>query len=436
MRGLELDGIHDDGEHIVLRDDDGQTYTVLIDEALRAAVRRDRPALGMLQSRDTTPLRPREIQAMLRGGRSAEEIAEIAAIDVEHVRRFEGPVLAEREYLARQARSYRMGRGDGRVLGEVVSERLAARHALDDTRWDAWRREDGTWTLELSFRAGGRERDAHWVVDVTRRSAEADDDEARWLTLDDDGEAPMPTRGRLTALRSAVYDQEADDDSGSGRPHTSRWGREPRDGAGAIDEDSLEALNSRRGLRPVSEDTWSTLDDEPDGRDQDGDRHDPVAPASPVVPLGASSRGGTTGASAPSPADEDLFPHVPGSTEQDTASARLQHPAGGVNAAEYSDTVDLTPLPGFGSEESPSVRSSPHEQEPRPAGGDVPHDGQDAEDAEDVSPAGQKATTPSGSAPTSAGSGTKPKGKGKGKSSAKRQSMPSWDEIVFGPKHE
>lgn len=88
MRELELDGIHDDGEHAVLIDSDGERYTVRIDEALRAAVRRDRPALGMIQAAGSAPLRPREIQAMLRAGRSAEEISEIAQVSVEHVRRY------------------------------------------------------------------------------------------------------------------------------------------------------------------------------------------------------------------------------------------------------------------------------------------------------------------------------------------------------------
>ncbi|MCU6387466.1 DUF3071 domain-containing protein [Enterobacter quasiroggenkampii] len=39
MRELELDGIHDDGEHVVLIDSDGDRYTLRITQALRAAVR-------------------------------------------------------------------------------------------------------------------------------------------------------------------------------------------------------------------------------------------------------------------------------------------------------------------------------------------------------------------------------------------------------------
>src|SRR5699024_12299751 len=71
--------------------------------------------------------------------------------------RYEGPVLAEREWAAQRARAFPDGRG-GPSLDEVVTERLAARQATEDTAWDAWRRPDGSWTLELSFSAAGRDR--------------------------------------------------------------------------------------------------------------------------------------------------------------------------------------------------------------------------------------------------------------------------------------
>src|SRR5690554_3458298 len=58
MRELELDGIHDDGEHLLLVDSDGERYTLRIDKALRAAVRSDRPALNMIQAADAAPVRP------------------------------------------------------------------------------------------------------------------------------------------------------------------------------------------------------------------------------------------------------------------------------------------------------------------------------------------------------------------------------------------
>ena len=46
MGELELVGLHEDGEHLVLSAADGQKYRLRIDEALRAAVRRDRPPVS------------------------------------------------------------------------------------------------------------------------------------------------------------------------------------------------------------------------------------------------------------------------------------------------------------------------------------------------------------------------------------------------------
>src|SRR5690625_201485 len=99
MVELELVGIHDDGEHLVVKDPENTTYTLPITEALRAAVRRDRAQLEQLRAGD---IRPREIQALIRAGSSAEDVAEQAGVSVEQVRRYEGPVLAEREFAARR----------------------------------------------------------------------------------------------------------------------------------------------------------------------------------------------------------------------------------------------------------------------------------------------------------------------------------------------
>ncbi|MGO2607788.1 MAG: septation protein SepH, partial [Brachybacterium tyrofermentans] len=286
MREIELDGIHDDGEHVILVDSDGERYTLRIDKALRAAVRTDRPALGMIQAADTAPLRPREIQTMLRSGRSAEDISEAADIPVDHVRRYEGPVLAEREWTAQRARTFPVGRG-GPSLDDVVAERLAAREATEETAWDAWRRADGTWTLELTFSAAGRTRQAHWVAELDNRSVAPVDDEARWIS--DEDAPPEPTRGRarLQAVKSSVYDLEADgsfDEKASGP----RRGRAPRaaqrsttdDAPPPLDDGELDALNARRGLRSVpqpvddSASVWTSLDEDvlDDARTDDAGR--------------------------------------------------------------------------------------------------------------------------------------------------------------------
>src|SRR5919112_5393990 len=176
MDDLTLVGVHEDGEHLLLVDGEGRRHRLRVDEAVRAAVRRDRARLGQLQIEAEGGLRPREIQARIRAGETAEEVAAAAGVPIEHVRRYEGPVLAEREFVATQARGVRLRRGLGgqpggpETLGDVVEERLGQREVEpEDVHWDAWRADDGSWSVVLSFRAGSKQREARWSYDPSLR---------------------------------------------------------------------------------------------------------------------------------------------------------------------------------------------------------------------------------------------------------------------------
>ncbi len=131
-------------------------------------------------------LRPRDIQARIRAGESPERVAEAAQTTTDRIMAFAAPVLAERAYVAQQAQkaSVRRRAGDGPVgqLGEAVSSRLAAQEVhSDDLEWDAWRREDGRWTLVAEFAVGGSPRRAQFAYDAAGRYVVAEDDEARAL---------------------------------------------------------------------------------------------------------------------------------------------------------------------------------------------------------------------------------------------------------------
>ena len=141
MGELELVGLHEDGEHLVLSAADGQKYRLRIDEALRAAVRRDRPQLEQLRVEQAGGLPPREIQARIRAGATAEVLAEETGLPIEHVRRFEGAVVDERAFVAGQARGTRIGREPSAPsLGDLVTDRLGARGVdLETLAWDTYR---------------------------------------------------------------------------------------------------------------------------------------------------------------------------------------------------------------------------------------------------------------------------------------------------------
>ncbi|MFV0425728.1 MAG: septation protein SepH [Beutenbergiaceae bacterium] len=208
MAELELVGIHSDGEHIVLVDDEGQRHRVAIDDALRAAVRRDRPNLEQLRS---DVLRPREIQARIRAGASAADIAADSGMPLEQIRRYEGPALAEREHVAQRAQQIEIGREPGSpTLGDLVVDRLAVR-GVDQIRWDARRSPAGPWEVLACFAEDDGQRQAQWVVDLSVGSVQASNDEGRSLsetTLREAGD-----RRHLNAVRAArLYDVETDAD--------------------------------------------------------------------------------------------------------------------------------------------------------------------------------------------------------------------------------
>ena len=190
MPELRVVAVSNDGTRLVLKSADSTEYTLPIDERLRAAVRNDRARLGQIEIEVESHLRPRDIQARIRAGASAEEVAQHAGIPVDRVRRFEGPVLAERAFMAERARKTavrRPGENAGPQLGEAVQERLTLRGAEKDTvQWDSWRRDDGTWEVLLVYRVAGEPHSASWTYDPPRRLVQAVDDEARALIGDTD----------------------------------------------------------------------------------------------------------------------------------------------------------------------------------------------------------------------------------------------------------
>lgn len=158
MQELRLVTAIEDGTKLHLRAPDGSEYSLPVDEKLKAALRGDRVRLGQIEIEMDTPLRPRDIQARIRAGESAEQVAAAAGIPLERVRRYEGPVLAERDHMASMARRTTvrgpvLGDGPAPLLGDIVAQRLRDRGIDADTAaWDSWRRDDGRWQVVVTYR--------------------------------------------------------------------------------------------------------------------------------------------------------------------------------------------------------------------------------------------------------------------------------------------
>ncbi|SPL91335.1 FIG00945285: putative DNA-binding protein [[Actinomadura] parvosata subsp. kistnae] len=191
MQELRLVAVSEDGTYLVLATAGrGTRFTLPVDDRLRAAVRGNFSRLGQYEIEVESPLRPKEIQARIRAGETAEEIAATAGIPVERVRWFEGPVLQEREYVAQQAQrvAVRMPgeSAPGPTLGDLVAERLTRRGVpTDEIDWDSAKRDDGLWRVKLGYVWNGHTRHAEWLFDPRKRHVTPHDDEAMRLSSAD-----------------------------------------------------------------------------------------------------------------------------------------------------------------------------------------------------------------------------------------------------------
>lgn len=226
MQHLTPVGLSEDGSRLVLRSASGEEFTVAADARLHAALRGNRTehptqdwapprSAGPLERRMESALRPRDIQARIRGGESPEDVAAAAGTSVESIMGFATPVLAERAHIAQTAQKASVRRsGDSaavaRTLG-LAAETYFSEHSLheEDVTWDAWRRPDGRWALVAEYVVAGSPRRAEFVHDVPGRYVVAENDDARRLTglLPEAG--PEPAEPRTAPRRlSAVPAQD------------------------------------------------------------------------------------------------------------------------------------------------------------------------------------------------------------------------------------
>jgi len=199
MQELRLVAVSEDGSYAVLAvPGRGGRFSLPIDDRLRTVARGQFSRLAQYEIEVENPLRPKEIQDRIRAGETADEIADVAGVPIERVRRFEGPVLAERAYRAQEAQRATVrspgDSGPGPRLGDIVAERLAeCGTSPDDAQWDSRKRADGNWQVQLMFLTGNRPQMAEWIFDPRRRHATPLDDNAARLCLSG---ADLPS-GRL-----------------------------------------------------------------------------------------------------------------------------------------------------------------------------------------------------------------------------------------------
>ncbi len=231
MRPVRFVALSEDGQALVLADEVGRLLALPIDDRISGALHGEAgshpvgTAVAVANAEVMATLSPRDIQARIRSGESAEEVARIAGVPVDRVLRYAGPVLQERAMLAQHARRTRLKTSDsGAPLAEVVDSRLA-QHGIDTEKisWDAYRREDGTWRIVATWPSGKATAQAIWDLDKARQVVSPHDDMAQYLCA----ERPTQILGQEPAPERAVQER-----GGHGLPGPARTAEPARGGHG------------------------------------------------------------------------------------------------------------------------------------------------------------------------------------------------------------
>lgn len=245
----------DDGAVIVVSSD-GARYRIPITDALHTALRQHRSP-----SASAHRVSPREIQALIRGGMSAEEVADRTGEDRGYIERFEGPVLAEREYVITAARAVAVttaAEGDrGALFGPVIDARLEHLMA-SDVRWSS-RKVGVQWEITVRYREGEIDRSASWTFDPKRGFLSPRDHDAQALSEHDPSRQTAQPRlravadqdARPTRFDSGAFASAVEPVTNASRPIGDRENPSPLDESGQT-ADLLDALRRRRGEREAA----------------------------------------------------------------------------------------------------------------------------------------------------------------------------------------
>ena len=268
MEELKVIGVEDGA--LLVASDEGTRFRLPIDDVLKSRLRQTAPAPGAAPK-----LAPRDIQAHIRSGMSAEDVAAVTGASLDYIQRFEGPVLAERDYVIESALNVAVHTAietdpmlGGTTFGSVIRSRLAEMGAIGE-RWASWKEQGGGWIVKLTFVNETVERDARWSFEPKKSALAALNPEA--VSLSQQGDMPASL---LPRLRAVPLDEQSGDtgrfDSGAFEVTVSTAGGMPTvesvsmiaiveiDSSDEADDtppghhqtaDLLEALRRRRGER-------------------------------------------------------------------------------------------------------------------------------------------------------------------------------------------
>ncbi len=281
MQDLRVIGVENGA--LLVASDDGTRFRIPIDEVLQSKLRQTVPDPGAGRK-----LAPKDIQAHIRSGMSAQDVASITGVPLEYIQRFEGPVIAEREFVVQSALDIAVHTAadtdpmrQGRTFGTAIRARLHEVGGINE-RWASWKDPASGWIVKLSFTANQIDHDARWQFDPKKHALAPLNNEA--ITLSQQGDDTAALMPRLRAVSPSPSEGSHDPgrfDSGAFTFDESTIASEPvlhaRADSARVEEeepvqgvhgnqtaDLLEALRRRRGEREAL--TFDDSADYPDLR--------------------------------------------------------------------------------------------------------------------------------------------------------------------------
>jgi Protein of unknown function (DUF3071) len=212
MQDIRLVG--NDGEYLNLETQSGDKFRLVLDESLRAAVKRDNTA-----HLDTINISPREIQDAVRAGESPESVAAKNSIPLDYVEKFALTVIDEMGHIVASAQAVRIAVNADRYseatqleFGEVVAERIQALNGKNVT-WSAIKHEGSPWQVTVSYEIDGKPVAAIWSFDQRKLILSPENEVAVKFSTGNHASAPKahteePNATQVISLPTAVAIEE------------------------------------------------------------------------------------------------------------------------------------------------------------------------------------------------------------------------------------
>lgn len=404
----ELRVVRREDQSLIVATEAGDEFRLIVDSSVLAELRHlARQASGGAR------VNPREIQSLVRAGKTRAEIMELTGADETDIDRYEEPVLAERRFILESAQSVAVRTSpteqSEEQFGAVIAERLIGLVA-QNIAWSSWRDEEAGWMIGLDFDSHEVSHHAVWSFEHRKGLLSPLTPDA--ISLSKQGEVGDRLIPKLRAV----------------------------DASDSKDRFDSDAFN-REDLRGLDEDPAASSPIDPQVEDDTLPAPSPMSAGTEA----AMRAGHPSTASIPVINPEDEFARRREIDQRAIKSPQPEHQ----DLGQTADLLDALrrrrgareATPDTDSEAQPTRNSDPTPPQPAPLRG-IGDWRRGTEQTEAVpgssaeAPAQETRSAPPAPASPAESKPAEPKNTEAAKRGKGRASIPSWDDILFGTRSE